>query len=634
VSSETISVLYVDDEPALLDVGKQYLELSDTFKVRTAQSAAEAIRILSQQSYDCIISDYQMPETSGIDLLEQVRSENHEIPFILFTGKGREDIVIRAFDAGVDFYVQKGGDSRSQFRELSHKIRRAVEKRLMETELRASEERYRSMVEDQTEFICRFRPDGTHIFVNDAYCRYFGKVRDEIIGSIFIPVVPDEDREILMRHFRSLTREKPVSVIDHRIIMPDGSIRWQRWSDRAIFGNDGAVTEYMSVGRDITETKELEIALRARTEELHRNILALQQKDYALHASEEKIRELVASIPGIVYRLYLQEPRHMEFLNSEVTEYTGYSRAELTIGDICSIDPLIVEEDRSRVIRNVKSALVTGRPFETEYRIRKKDGSVRSFIERGRPVAGKEGRPGYIDGVIFDVTDRRLTEQSLRLANAKLNLLSGITRHDILNLLMALKGYIELSGQSIQDRDRLAHFIEKERIIAGMIENQINFTGEYQDIGQNDPAWQNIGNTAQRVGSRFPTLAVTVGSECFDFEILADPLFCKVIKNLLDNAGRHGGKTVSRFGISLHRKGSTLVICCEDDGRGLTPEERAHLFQRGTGTRTQFGLFLCREILSITGLTIAENSQTGNGARFEITVPAGKYRHAGGNQPG
>ncbi len=130
--------------------------------------------------------------------------------------------------------------------------------------LAGSEERYRNVVEDQTEFISRFLPDGTHIFVNEAYCRYFGLVREEILGHRFRPDVMPEDRERVGRFFASLTPDNPVGIIEHRIIMPDGNIRWQRWSDRAIFDPHGDLIEYQSVGRDVTENKVTEEVLKER----------------------------------------------------------------------------------------------------------------------------------------------------------------------------------------------------------------------------------------------------------------------------------------------------------------------------------------------------------------------------------
>ena len=134
------------------------------------------------------------------------------------------------------------------------------ERKKVEEALRESEERYRNIIEEQTELICRFLPDGTHLFVNDAYCRYFDTKRELIIGQRFGPVIHPDDREMVARHFASLTPQSPVMNVDQRTITPDGRIRWQRWSDRAIFNQENRVIEYQSVGRDITEQKRAEEA--------------------------------------------------------------------------------------------------------------------------------------------------------------------------------------------------------------------------------------------------------------------------------------------------------------------------------------------------------------------------------------
>ena len=156
-----------------------------------------------------------------------------------------------------------------------------------ELALEKSEQRYRNVVEDQTEFICRFLPDGTDVFVNGTYCRYFHKTRDEIIGHRFRPTIPSEDREHLKKFFETLTPDHPVDVIEHRIIMSDGEIRWQRWTDRAIFDQKGRIAEYQSVGQDITEEKEIEKEMEFHEKEL-RNFsmsLALANKKFNLLSS-------------------------------------------------------------------------------------------------------------------------------------------------------------------------------------------------------------------------------------------------------------------------------------------------------------------------------------------------------------
>jgi diguanylate cyclase (GGDEF)-like protein/PAS domain S-box-containing protein len=128
-----------------------------------------------------------------------------------------------------------------------------AERQLAEEALRESEARYRAIVEDQTELICRFLPDGTLTFVNEAYCHYFGKKHEELIGSSFMPLILERDQAFIEEQLTSLSLENPVVTYEHRIMLPDGEIRWQQWTNRAIFDERGRFIEFQSVGRDITE---------------------------------------------------------------------------------------------------------------------------------------------------------------------------------------------------------------------------------------------------------------------------------------------------------------------------------------------------------------------------------------------
>ena len=131
-----------------------------------------------------------------------------------------------------------------------------------EQQLQENEARYRAVVEDQTELISRFLPDGAHIFVNEAYCRYFQKKREDLLGHRFTPAIPPEDLQRLKTHFLSLTPEHPVATIDHRVILPDRQVRWHRWRDHALFDQNGTLAEYQSLGNDITEQKHVEDLVR------------------------------------------------------------------------------------------------------------------------------------------------------------------------------------------------------------------------------------------------------------------------------------------------------------------------------------------------------------------------------------
>ena len=366
-------------------------------------------------------------------------------------------------------------------------VRDIAERKRIELALKESEQKYRNVVEDQTEFICRFLPDSTHVFVNDAYCRYFNRKREDIIGHRFRTVIHPEDREKVTRHIASITPEHPVMDIDQRIIMPDGSTRWQRWSDRAIFDPNGRVIEYQSVGRDITEQKELEKEMDYRQQEL--------------------------------------------------------------------------------------------RQFST----------------------------------------------SLAAANKKLTLLSGITRHDISNQLTVLRGFLRILEKKQPDTSFSEHF-QNINTAAQRISSMIQFTKEYEAIGVYASAWQDVRTLVDTAAKEAPLGQVMVKNDLpAGTEVFAGPMIVKVFYNLMDNAVRYGGKiTTIRF--SVEERNGDLVIVCEDDGDGVPADEKEKIFERGFGKNTGLGLFLTREILDITGITISESGEPGTGARFELTVPEGSYR--------
>lgn len=170
--------------------------------------------------------------------------------------------------------------------ELHQKLQTELaERKQVEEALRQSEARYRAIVEDQTELICRFKPDGTLTFVNDAYCRYFNKQRTELVGQVFLPLMPSQDRELVSKNFRSLSQGHPTNTYEHRIILPSGEIRWQQWSDRAVFDDQGNFIECQAVGRDITQLKQAEVDILMALEK-EREVSELRSSFVALVSHE------------------------------------------------------------------------------------------------------------------------------------------------------------------------------------------------------------------------------------------------------------------------------------------------------------------------------------------------------------
>jgi len=229
--------------------------------------------------------------------------------------------------------------------------------------------------------------------------------------------------------------------------------------------------------------------------------------------------------------------------------------------------------------------------------------------------------------ILRDITKRRAALDALEIAHKKLNLLSSVTRHDMMNKLTGLLVYIELmKTHARNDTEMSPLYLTRIEEIARMILEEIAFTHDYQDMGVKSPVWHDLFTCINDAKSQVDLGRITVTNDCTGIELYTDPLFIKVVINLLDNAIRHGGSTLTTIHFSCQRNGESLVVTCADDGSGVEESDKSRLFTRGFGKNTGLGLFLVREILQITGLTIRENGMPGKGARFEITVPPGAFR--------
>lgn len=297
----------------------------------------------------------------------------------------------------------------------------------------------------------------------------------------------------------------------------------------------------------------------------------------------------------------------------------GYTARELAG---MTVDNLIATHDGMAGTWEERICNPEGWSGEVQFRCR--DGSLRD-VELTSRIIQREGAPDLTCMVAHDVTDRKRAEVALRLAHRKLNLLSSITRHDILNQLTVLYGYLELSGPALAN-PRMREYVNKEKNAASAIRRMIDFTKDYEEIGQQKSGWHRAEAVIRQLAKTANLPGITIDSRLGNLELYADPLIERVFNNLLDNAIRHGGQ-VKTITVSAKPAGTGLVIRWEDDGVGVPDTEKERIFERGFGKNTGLGLFLAREILDLTGITIRETGTFGSGARFEMIVPAGSFRY-------
>ena len=438
--------------------------------------------------------------------------------------------------------------------------------------------------------------DGTILKVNETVEKRLGYTDEELSGNTVLFLHIPERRDEALQIFEGII----TGVVDSCLV--------------PLLAKDGTRIEVETrVTRGWWDNRDVLIGVS-------RDITARKRAEEALRESEELFRKLVATVPDIVVRTDLDG--RITYANEKVLELVNFADEQDITGTY--VFGFIAPESLPQAIGNTR--LMFERQLgPIEYTFLTRDGARHLLEINGDVLRHPDGTPYGMVYVGRDITQRKKTEEALREANKKLNLLSSITRHDILNQLMVIQGYIALLGEGQLD-PAIAEKYRKVTTAVERVSAMIRFTNEYENIGVNAPVWQDFRALVEKAVKEAQLGLVQVRNDLPAGNIVfADPLIGKVFYNLVENAVRHGGKiTTIRF--FWEEAGGSHIITCEDDGPGIPADEKERIFERGFGKNTGYGLFLAREILGITGITIRETGEPGKGARFEIHVPEGGYR--------
>ncbi|MFZ1127882.1 response regulator [Methanoregula sp.] len=359
-----------------------------------------------------------------------------------------------------------------------------------------------------------------------------------------------------------------------------------------------------------------------------RELLVAVEMALHRHAVDQQLRETMQRYRAIVDNaaegilLVSCDTKAILEANPASIRLLGYTGEELTGMNVVDIIAGNSGEDGTRSWHDFTPDRWSG-----EVQLQCRDGSLRDVDLTSR-IIPREGVPALSCVVVHDITERKRAEKAVCQANKKLNLLSGITRHDINNQLSVLQTYL-LFLEKEQAGPVRDEYFRKVAASVQRISAIIRFTKEYEEIGVRIPAWQDchalVGAASEQAS---PGKIVVVNDLLPGTEVFADPLAGKVFYNLIDNALRYGGSGMTKIKFFSSETGAGVILTCEDDGAGISGEDKKRLFERGFGKNTGLGLFLSREILSITKISLNETSEPGNGARFEMVVPKEAYRFA------
>jgi len=516
-------------------------------------------------------------------------------------------------------------------------LRDVTQQREAKRELEASERRYRAIVEDQVEMICRFLPDSTLTFVNKAYADYFGAEGENLVGKSFLPFVHETEQERVHEAIRSLTPENPRVSHEHRVRGPDGEMKWHLWTNHAFFDDQGRVLEIQAVGRDVTQRKLAEERLRA---------------------SEKRYRAIVEDQTELVCR-YGSDGR-FTFVNEACCRFTGLKR-EVLLGR--SFLPFLPEGERGAVWNRITS-LTPEKPINTiEQHAMNKDGELRWMLWTNRALFDENGAFHEYQAVGSDITQRKEAEELVRRhkdrleeeVQSRMEQIEQLERlgreseklaatgrmaariaHEINNPLAGIKNSFLLVKDAVpEDHPYYSYVGRIEREIDRIADIVRQMYGLHPERSQAArPFW--VDHAIRDVvlllegGAAKSEVRVDVDLDASHLRVsLPEDLFRQVLFNVVQNAIEAApGGTVVRVRATL-REGS-LVIAVRDRGKGIPEEVQEKIFEpffttkegrAEDGAGLGLGLSISKGIVDALGGTIVFKVHPRGGTLGEVVIP-------------
>jgi PAS domain S-box-containing protein len=472
------------------------------------------------------------------------------------------------------------------------------------------EQSYQTVVEDMPALICRFAPDGTLTFVNEHYCRYFSRSRRELVGHNFFEFIPEDQREGVRVHYAGLTPGRPSVTYEHSVIAPDGSLRWQRWTDRALFDHAGRAIEYQSIGADITEQKQAEQVLRE---------------------SEQKFRALAEQSPNMIF---INKEGRIVYANAAAEAALGYTREEFYAPDF-DLRCLIAPENHAAVEASFSAHLRGEEVSPSDYVLLARDGRCIPAILSTRLIDYEGGKA--ILGIATDITERKHVEEQREKLIEELDAFAHTVAHDLKAPLSVIVGFADLIVTEFSEglEPELAEYLTKINQFAQKVSAIVDELLLLSSVRDADvpitplDMGPLVAAAQQRLALEIKQQQATISApETWPAALGYGPWVEEVWTNYLSNALRHAGPSL-RIDLGAQPQPDGMVrFWVRDSGQGIEPEVQARLFKPYTaagraGARGHgLGLSIVRRIVERLGGKVGVESEVGRGSTFFFTLPA------------
>lgn len=624
------TILIVNDSLMERELYQRYLlqETIFVYDVWEAESKDAALRLCCQQLPNVILLDYFLPDGDGLQFLLDLKTRVGENcpPIIMLNNLGNETVAIRAFKAGVEDYLIKKDVTAESLRYIT---RTAIDNFQFRQNLRASDERYRAIVEDQTELICRFLPDCTLTFVNQAYSRYFNSTPDTLIGQNFLNLIPESYRSVVQQQITELSMAKTENAVinqEHPVLKPNGEIGWQQWTDRAIFDKNGQLVEFQAVGRDISAQKQVETALR----ESEQRLLAI--------IDNSKAAIFLKDMEGRYLLMNHECERLFKITNDWIRGKTDYDIFPKEIADTLRLN------DQQVINNGAAITLEEEVPFE--------DG-IHTYIAVKFPLFDSAGVPYAICGISTDITERaRLQAERDKLlieaqvarevaesANRSKDEFIAMVAHELRSPINSVAGWVKLLQMREFDAATTKRALEA---IERGTQTQVQLIEDLLDISRLVRGALRLTFAPVNLMTVIQSALETVRPMADSKQIYLETQFAanvqvsgdenrlqQILVNLLTNAIKFTPKQ-GLVTVVLELVEEHVQIQVSDTGKGISAEflpqifERFQQAQQNTGAKDGLGLGLAivKNLVELhNGTVTAHSSGIGRGATFTVKLP-------------
>ena len=589
VISESIRVLYVDDEPEFAEMAATFLEREDDrFDVEIVTSGTAGSERLADEEFDCVISDYDMPGQNGIEFLETVREDHADLPFVLYTGKGSEEVASDAISAGVTDYLQKTGNA-DQYALLANRILNAVAAHRSRRIATERTRRLETLISNLPGMVyrCGNEPEWPMETVRGEVEDLTGYSADAIESDDLLwgdDILHPDDREEMWETVQTSLAADGTFEVTYRIITRDGTTKWMWERGRGVYTDDGELDALEGFITDITERK---------------------RREQELAESESRYRTLAENFPdgGVFYvdsdfRYRVVSGSGFEPLDTDPDDIVGRS-----VSEVERFPAELVE-----TIEAIHEATLAGRSERVEVPYEGRVFEIRTapVREDGDVVAGLH--------IAQDITERREREEELQRQNERLEEFASVVSHDLRNPLNVVEGRLELA-QTEYDSDQLVKAESALERCQALVDDLLSLAREGALAAETEPV--SLEDAAEQCWASVETGDATLTIDT-DQTVMADRSRLKqLLENLIRNAIDHVGPDVT---VEVGRLADGFYVA--DDGPGIGADDREEVFKSAYSTvpdNTGFGLAIVSEIANAHGWDVTVTESASGGARFEIT---------------